>query len=91
MRTELDDRKWADAWLDTPLTLPVGLSMDQTFKTPGCCVKSRDKRAQYQFGKLVRYDEAADAVVVRGHNSGISPRFVWTGTRAEYVREWEID
>jgi hypothetical protein len=89
MRFIMDDSQWHNAWLDTPFGSPGGLSKEEAFKTPGCCVLARDPQAEHQFGRLVTYSE--DRIVVRGYGDSTSKRFVWTGTKAEYYRTWEID
>ena len=89
MRFIVDEREWYQAWLDTPFGLPNGLSKEEAFKTPGCCVQARDPNAEHQFGRLTMYSE--DHIVVRGYNDSVSKCFVWTGTKAEYFRTWGID
>jgi len=91
---EIDDKKWYAAWLDTPMWMvnrPTNES--EAAKEPGCCVKSRERDGIWpkHHGKLVSYDKEADRVVVRGHDSAVSPRFVWEGTTSEYHRTWICD
>jgi hypothetical protein len=91
---EIDDNKWAQAWLDTPLWMQYRAnSPTEAMKIPACAVKSREiaNGMPAHFGKLVSYDEATDRIVVRGHDSAVSPRFVWVGTKAEYFRMWDCD
>lgn len=90
-----DEKQWYEAWLNTPLTFPRGLSEHEAFKTPGCCVKSQEKDSDGRWpvmtGILVSYNEERDEIVVRGHGDTVSPKFVWKGTRREYVRVWRCD
>lgn len=63
---------------------------------PGTCVKTieldRDKGGfPKHCGILVTYDEKTNYVLVRGHNSPVSPACVWTGTVAEYRAMWVVD
>lgn len=90
----IDDALWYTAWLDTPMWMRTSHgNPSEQMKEPGCCVCSREREGQWpkHHGKLVSYDEEADRVVVRGHDSAVSPRFVWTGTKAEYFRTWICD
>lgn len=95
----LNDQQWYTACLDTPLTMRRCLSASEAFYVAGCCVKSRERETTdagrpgfpKHHGKLVSYDATADKVLVRGHGDAVSPKFVWRGTRAEYVSLWECD
>lgn len=63
---------------------------------PGVCLKSRERDPKMggfpkHHGILVRYDEKTDYVLVRGHNSPVSPACTWTGTVSEYRAMWEVD
>ena len=90
----VDDVKWGEAWLDTPLGFRGGHSTrEDAMRSEGCAVKSRvlEKGWPKHTGKLVIFDEKADRVVVRGHGDVVSPKFVWTGTVREYWMFWECD
>jgi len=74
--------------------------MDTAFNA--ICVKSRDRNAKYQFGKIVSPDdirwfagrfliEGSPEIKVRGHGWDGETMFVWTGTPDEFNETWEID
>lgn len=91
-----DETLWYEAWLDTPLDIPyirqrAARMPDDLLDVPGVCVKTRKLIAQWpvECGLLVSYE--ANAVVVRGHGSPVSGKFVWRGTVAEYRATWTVD
>jgi hypothetical protein len=96
-----DTHKWYEAYLETSLTLPRGLSEDEVFKLSGCAVKSIEKAGPNDpvpgmpkyFGKLVKYTDAlGEECIVRGHNDGMpNSVFVWRGTVREYHATWRCD
>jgi hypothetical protein len=92
---EIDDKAWYNAWLDTPLGMHRrGVIESDAMTIPGCCVKSREREGMWpkHHGKLVSYtDDLGGRIVVRGHDSAVSPRFVWIGTKEEYYRTWICD
>lgn len=96
-RYALDNARWFEAWLDTPLAAPQGCrTPEEATRRPGCAVRSRERDPSsvvfsVHYGKLVTFDEVADRVLVRGHDSEASPRFVWEGTIREYLTLWECD
>jgi hypothetical protein len=90
----IDDKLWYDAWLDTPLAIKRAVSREEAMKQPGCCVKSYERDGSWPryTGKLTSYsDDLGERITVRGHGDAISPKFVWTGTKAEYYRTWDCD
>lgn len=92
-----DDVRWYSAYLDTPFGISPSRSAEEAMRKPGCAVQSREIDCDNphgfpkHHGKLVTFDESADRVVVRGHNSPVSPRFLWEGTVREYLALWECD
>lgn len=92
-KLNIDEKAWYNAYLDTPMGLPKGLTEDQAFMTPGCCVKTRETSGHWPVmtGKLVDLNMERDRVLVRGHGDVVSPRFVWEGTVRDYRRVWRCD
>lgn len=99
-----DKEAFFRACLDTPLGgAPAALVAEAhrrrdpslLLSAPGTCVKSKERETRNGFPKhhgiLVTYDENTDYVLVRGHNSPVSPACVWTGTVGEYLAMWEVD
>jgi hypothetical protein len=96
MKQIVDETVWLVAWLNTPFGRPSNpASAHEAMKTASCCVKSKELASPNGFpketGVLVSYDEVEDQVVVRGHGDCVSPKFVWSGTVAEYFAIWECD
>lgn len=95
MELVIDEKKWAEAFLDTPFGRPQDpKSAHDAMKTPSCGVKSkeRDERKWPKHtGQLVAYDEPGNRVIVRGYGDAVSPKFVWTGSVAEYFGFWDCD
>jgi hypothetical protein len=100
-----DPKVFHEAWLDTPLGGPSKERLAEAERRddpsllldcPGVCLKSRERDPQSGYfpkhhGILVRYDEKTDYVLVRGHNSPVSPACTWTGTVSEYRTMWQVD
>lgn len=88
----LDDTKWHEAWLDTPLVMARRASSKAEAMTiPGAAVKSIERGGDgmpLHHAKIVTY---GDEVVLRGYGDAVSPRFVWRGTQQDYYRLWECD
>lgn len=99
-----DPQAFYQAYMDTPLGGPDTALVGEAHRrgdptillsAPGTCLKSREREGRHGFPKhhgiLVTYDAKTDYVLVRGHNSCVSPACVWTGTVAEYLAMWEVD
>jgi len=100
-----DPVAFREAWLDTPSGGPNKERVAEAHRLndpnvlldcPGTCLKSIERDASSggfpkHCGMLVTYDEKTDYVLVRGHNSPVSPACVWTGTVSEYRAMWEVD
>lgn len=95
MEMIVDDKKWAEAWLDTPFGRPKDpKSAHEAMKVPSCGVKSKERSEKgwpKHTGQLVAYSEERDQVIVRGYGDAVSPKFVWTGTVPEYFAFWDCD
>lgn len=82
---------WMALLPDLPLTAPGGDTAEEAATKPGNCVKSLERRERgfpKYHGRLLQY---GDECVVIGHNSFVSPPFVWRGTKDEYHGAWEVD
>lgn len=95
MKLIQDDKAWAEAWLDTPLSSPKDMSnATEAMKHPGCAVKSKEHERPYgmprYFGRVVAYDEAKDFVRVRTHD-GDEPKRVWEGPARQFFDMWDCD
>lgn len=92
--TTHDGLEYRKEWFITPIGPPVGGRKEQRFRTPGCCVKSKqchDDGWAIAFGVLSQYEPEADKAVVISHVQDGDPRGVWRGTVREYMQTWEID
>ena len=87
-----DDNLWYNWWLDTPTTPPGGNTAEEALIKPGNCVKSiksENNGFPKYCGRLSKCSE--DKCVVIGHNSSVSTKFVWSGTKQEYLTTWIVD
>lgn len=90
-----DEKAWAEAWLDTPVSSPKhAANPTDAMKQPGCAVKSKEHERAHgfpcHFGRVVAYDEAQDLVRVRTHD-GDTPKRVWEGTVRQFFSMWDCD
>jgi len=85
-----DRDAFKEAWLDTPVSSPKGKSRDEAFMTPGCHVKSKERRDDgpwpKYFGKLTKISDDSEVVVI-----GKDDEFVWTSDLVDYHSLWECD
>jgi hypothetical protein len=106
MQKHEDTKLWRHAYLDTPFGIPRGLTREQAFHTPGCRVKSRERKRSpvgiigwpIHFGVLVKTkdtpwsaDSPLEAFDVVVRSTEREDITVWTGTVAEYEAMWECD
>lgn len=93
MEMIVDEKKWVEAFLDTPFGRPQNpASAHDAMMMPSCGVKSKERSEKgwpKHCGQLVAYSEAK--VIVRGYGDAVSPKFVWTGTVPEYFSFWDCD
>ncbi len=81
---------WEVEWENMPMSPPGGRTAKEALLAPGNAVKSKSRRGgrfSRRFGKLARIDD--EGVVVISHPG--DPKFVWSGTRAEYIDAWDVD
>lgn len=87
-KTTFDRKDFKAQWMETPISPPD--SMDKRFKlAPGTCVKTADDYC----GRVQSNGEEDSKAVVIGHgwDDTDEERFVWRGTRAEFLSVWQID
>lgn len=80
----------------TPSTSPINPKSERdAFLTPGCNLKSIERRGAFQppkyFGVLAEINAENDTVCVMGKPMPGERLFVWIGTQAEYDRVWRCD
>lgn len=94
MKFEHNMLVWLFAFVNTPERTEEHSKIEtaeEAAKLPGNCVKSKEYNENsfpLHHGILVQY---GNICIVRGHNSPVSPPFVWTGTKDEYHQFWEVD
>jgi len=90
------EHEWTEAALDLPFSTPMDAkSPGEAMLIPGCCLKSVERERPggwpKYFARLVSIDQTNDRVLVISQVLGDSPRFLWTGTMAEYTAVWDCD
>lgn len=101
---EVEKAEWYQHWLDCPMGLPRGANPKTAFEAqgmPGCAVKSVEREtrrgpgimhgAPVYHGKLKSIEGDRFTVISHSHMVPSEPRFVWTGSKAEYHSYWDCD
>ena len=91
MKLDIDESQWNQLMMDMPYKAPGGATREEAGRRPGNAVKTLEKQSNGMpkvCGRLLTY---GDECVVLGHNSPVSPPFVWKGAQKEYHKTWEVD
>jgi len=81
------------AWMNTPASIPPSLE-DRFALKPGTGVKSFDREPNGMptlCGRVTRNDDDGCTVIGYGWTEQADEKWVWTGSKVEFNRTWEID
>lgn len=85
-------REWFKRHMDTPFTWSVPANKRLEL-APGTCVKTSGNLRDVVCGRVHNNGSEDGNAVVIGHgwDNGAEEKFVWRGTRAEFLTTWQID